>query len=82
MLREGRGRIVQDETRQVVVRVRLPIRFNGFEENWFLLRKPFFITLSVGPVLRAFRLSGLVNMSHPPFSPLQHFLFHASDFCL
>ena len=68
-LREGRGRIAQDETRQVVVRVRLPIRFNGFEENWFLLRKPFFIILSVGPVHRAFRLCGLVNL----FS-LQHFL--------
>ncbi len=33
-LLEGRGRIVQDEkTHQVVVCVRLPIRFNGFEEN-------------------------------------------------
>ena len=66
---EGHGRIVQDETNQVVVRVRLPIRFNGFEENWFLLRKPFSITLSIGPVLRAVGPSGLVNMSHAPFSP-------------
>ena len=63
--------MVQGEANQVVVRDRLPIRFSftGFEENRFLLRKPFSMTLSVGPVLRAFRPSGLVNMSHLHFSP-------------
>lgn len=66
---EVRIRIVQGETNQIVVLGRLRIRFNGFEENWFLLRKPVFLTLSVGPVQGAFRPSGLVNMSHPPFSP-------------
>ncbi len=45
MVLEGRSRMAQDETNQVVDRVHLRIRFNGFEENWFLLRKPFFITL-------------------------------------
>jgi len=73
MVLEARGRIVQDETRQVVVRKRLPIRFNGCEENWFLLRKPSFITLLVVPVQGAFRLSGLVNMSHLPVSPFSIF---------
>ena len=67
--------MVQGETNRVVVRDRLPIRFSftGFEENRFLLRKPFSMTLSVGPVLRAFRPSGLVIMSHTHFYPASIF---------
>ena len=69
MVRGARSRIGQDETHQVVVRVRLRIPFNGIEESWFLLRKSFFMIVSAGSVLRAFRPSGLVIWRALHFSP-------------
>ena len=69
MVLGARSRTVQDETHQVVVRVRLRIPFNGIEESWFLLRKSFFMIVSAGSVLRAFRPSGLVILRALHFSP-------------
>lgn len=68
MVRGARSLIGQDETHQVV-RVRLRIPFNGIEESWFLLRRPFSMTVLAGSVLRAFRPSGLVILRALLFSP-------------
>ena len=76
MVREARNRIVQDETNPVVVRVRLPIRFNGLGKPRFLPRTHFSKTLSLGSVQRAFRPFGRANTSNPLVLHLQHSKFY------